>query len=100
MNRNRPQRGGFFVPGVLRAMRRPSFAGQSCIIVGVSRMIDHSDFSVVVKEMARSPKSWGWEIYRAGRKSPIERSDAFFATMTEADRAGKASLRLLLSEYP
>jgi hypothetical protein len=50
--------------------------------------------------MARSPKSWGWEIYRAGRKSPIERSDAFFATMTEADRAGKASLRLLLSEYP
>jgi hypothetical protein len=69
-------------------------------MVGVARMIDHSDFSVVVKEMARSPKSWGWEIYRAGRKSPIERSDAFFATMTEADRAGKASLRLLLSEYP
>jgi hypothetical protein len=25
---------------------------------------------------------------------------AFFETMTEADRAGKVALRLLLSEYP
>ena len=39
------------------------------------------------------------DIYRAGRTSPIERSEAFFETMGEANRAGKAALRLLLSEY-
>jgi len=63
-------------------------------------MVDHADFSVVVKNLAPPPKSWRWEIYRAGRTSPIERSKAFFATMTEAHRAGKAALGLLLSEYP
>jgi hypothetical protein len=63
-------------------------------------MIDHTDFSVVVKKnRASSPKSWRWEIYRAGRTSPIERSEAFFETMGEANRVGRAALRLLLSEY-
>ena len=62
-------------------------------------MINHADFSVVVKNRAPPPKSWRWEIYRAGRTSPIERSEAFFETMGEANRAGKAALRLLLSEY-
>lgn len=63
-------------------------------------MIDHADFSVVVKNRAPLPKSWRWEIYRAGRTSPIERSEAFFETMAEASRAGKRALELLLSEYP
>jgi hypothetical protein len=63
-------------------------------------MFDHTDFSVVVKNRAPPPKSWRWEIYRAGRTSPIEHSEAFFASMTEAQRAGKVALRLLLSEYP
>ena len=63
-------------------------------------MIDHADFSVVVKNRAPPPKPWRWEIYRAGRTSPIERSEAFFETMTEAKRAGKVALGLLLSEYP
>jgi hypothetical protein len=63
-------------------------------------MIDHADFSVVVTNRAPPPKPWRWEIYRAGRTSPIEHSKAFFATMTEASRAGKAALGLLLSEYP
>jgi hypothetical protein len=62
-------------------------------------MIEHEDFSVVVKHRASPPKSWRWEIYRAGRTSPIERSEAFFESMTEANRAGKVALRLLLSEY-
>jgi hypothetical protein len=62
-------------------------------------MINHADFSVVVKNKAPPPKSWRWEIYRAGRTSPIERSETFFETMGEANRAGKAALRLLLSEY-
>jgi len=62
-------------------------------------MIDHTDFSVVVKQRAPLPKSWRWEIYRAGRMSQIEYSEVFFESVTEANRAGKAALRLLLSEY-
>jgi hypothetical protein len=62
-------------------------------------MIDHEDFSVVVKHRALPPKSWRWEIYRAGRSSPIEHSKVFFESMTEASRAGKAALRLLLNEH-
>jgi hypothetical protein len=60
----------------------------------------YADFSVVVKDRADSPKTWQWEIHRAGRNSPIERSKAFFATATEANRAGNAALSLLLSEFP
>lgn len=63
-------------------------------------MIEHVDFSVVVKSNAPQPKPWQWEVYRAERNSPIERSRVFFATATEADRAGKAALRSLLSDYP
>jgi hypothetical protein len=62
-------------------------------------MIDHLDFSVVVKSRAKPPKQWKWEIYRAGRTSPIQQSADCFDTMTEAGRAGKAALKLLLSEY-
>jgi hypothetical protein len=62
-------------------------------------MIDHEDFSVVVKSRAKPPKQWKWEIYRAGRTSPIQQSVDSFDTMTEAGRAGKAALKLLISEY-
>jgi hypothetical protein len=31
--------------------------------------------------------------------SPIDYSEIFFDSVTEANRAGKAALRLLLSEY-
>ena len=62
-------------------------------------MIEHSDFSVVVKNRAPLPKPWRWEIYRAGRSSPIEHSAIYFESMTEANRAGKTALGLLLSEY-
>ncbi len=63
-------------------------------------MIDHSDFPVIVKQSAPRPRSWRWEIYRAGRTSPIERSKVLFDSVTEATRAGKVALSLLLSEYP
>jgi hypothetical protein len=63
-------------------------------------MIDHEDFSVVVKHRAPPPKSWRWEIYRAGRTSAIDHSEVYFESMTEANRAGKAALRQMLSEYP
>ena len=60
--------------------------------------IDHIDFSVVVKNRGRPPKPWRWEIYRAGRRSPIGQSEAFFESMTQASREGKQALKLLLSE--
>ncbi len=61
-------------------------------------MIDHEDFSVVVKNRAHPPKPWRWEIYRAGRTSPIGHSQIYFESMSEASRAGKAALKLMLSE--
>jgi hypothetical protein len=63
-------------------------------------MTGHPDFSIVVKERGRPPKPWKWEIYRAGRKSPIKQSDVYFGTVTEANRAGRKALSLLLSECP
>ena len=62
-------------------------------------MIEATDFSVVVKNRARPPKPWRWEIYRAGRSSPISQSAVHFESMTEAGRAGKTALSLFLSEY-
>jgi hypothetical protein len=64
----------------------------------IAAMIDHEDFSVVVKNRAHPPKPWRWEIYRAGRTSPIEHSQIYFESMSEASRAGKAALKLMLSE--
>lgn len=58
--------------------------------------LDQSDYSVVVKHRAPAPKSWRWEIYRAGRPSAIEQSAVYFQTMTSASRAGKEALRQLL----
>ena len=42
---------------------------------------DRTDYSVVVKNRARPPKAWRWEIYRAERSSPIKRSLVYFDTM-------------------
>jgi len=63
-------------------------------------MIDHADFSLVVKQSKPGQKLWRWEIYRAGRTSPIERSKVLFDSVKDASRAGKAALSLLLSEFP
>jgi hypothetical protein len=62
-------------------------------------VLDHLDFSVVVKCRSKPPKQWRWEIYRAGRASPIQQSADCFELMSEASRAGKSALKLLLSEY-
>jgi hypothetical protein len=61
--------------------------------------LGHKDFSVIVHQRAPSPKPWRWEIYRQGRKSPIEISKVFFETLSEASRAGERALASLLSEY-
>jgi hypothetical protein len=62
-------------------------------------MTDHLDFSVVVKNRGRLPTPWKWEIYRAGRNSPVKQSELYFSTVAEATRAGRKALSLFLSEY-
>ena len=62
-------------------------------------MTDHSDFSVVVKNRGGLPSPWKWEIYRAGRSSPVEQSEVYFSTVAEANRAGRKALSLFLSEH-
>jgi hypothetical protein len=62
-------------------------------------VIDHTDFSVVVKQRGRLPDPWKWEIYRAGRATPVDQSKAFFNTATQASHAGKKALRLFLSQF-
>jgi hypothetical protein len=56
------------------------------------------DYSVVVKNRAPPPNSWRWEIYRAGRSSPIGQSQNFFPTAASASKAGKAALKQLLAK--
>src|SRR6185312_10280987 len=69
-------------------------------LLPVCFMLQHEDFAVVVKNRAKPPKPWRWEIYRAGRASPVNRSTESFATVGDATRAGKKALQLFLSECP
>jgi len=59
---------------------------------------DDTDYSVVVKNRAPPPNSWRWEIYRAGRKSPVGQSSVLFPTKAAASKAGKAALKQLLAK--
>jgi hypothetical protein len=59
-----------------------------------------TDFSVVIKNRASLPKPWRWEIYRAGRNSPIECSSVLYESMTAARRAGNEALKQLLTDFP
>jgi hypothetical protein len=61
-------------------------------------LFDQTDFSVVVKNRAPPPNPWRWEIYRAGRRSPIQQSQTYFDTMALANRAGKEALKQLLEK--
>jgi hypothetical protein len=61
---------------------------------------DRTDYSVVVKNRAPPPSSWKWEIYRAGRSSPVKQSSVYFHTVVTANRAGKEALQQLLDKLP
>jgi hypothetical protein len=65
---------------------------------GMTMPIEQTDYSVVVKRRAPPPNSWRWEIYRAGRRSPIEQSSVYFETMTMASKAGKEALKQFLDK--
>jgi len=66
----------------------------------MSSLFDQTDFSVVVKHRASPPKPWRWEIYRAGRTSPIECSSVRYETVEAANKAGKEALKQFLTEFP
>jgi hypothetical protein len=60
--------------------------------------LERTDFSVVVKNRARMPKPWRWEIYRAGRQSPIAHSKQLFHSRSTANLEGKAALDQMLKK--
>lgn len=59
---------------------------------------DPTDYSVVVKHRAPPPNPWRWEIYRAGRTSPVERSLIYFQSRGTASLAGQKALAQLLDK--
>jgi hypothetical protein len=62
----------------------------------VTSKFDRTDYSVAVKSRGTPPNPWKWEIYRAGRSSPIKQSPESFPSMAMANRAGKEALKRLL----
>jgi len=83
MSRGGPDNGG--IAGVSSTMTTPP-------------RYECTDYSVVVKNRAPPPKSWRWEIYRAGNASPIKVSAIYFDTVAAARRSGKEALRQLLGK--
>ena len=60
--------------------------------------LERADYSVVVKNRARMPKPWRWEIYRAGRQSPIAHSEQLFGSRSTASLEGTAALDEMLKK--
>jgi hypothetical protein len=59
---------------------------------------DRTDYSVVVKNRARLPRPWRWEIYRAGRQSPVAHSLEYFDLRSAAILEGRAALGRLMEK--
>lgn len=60
-------------------------------------MVDHVDFSVVVKQRGRPPFPWRWEIYRAGRNTPEIKG--FLWDRDRSQPRWKDGAKLFLSEF-
>ena len=59
---------------------------------------DPTDYSIVVKSRAPLPKPWRWEIYCAGKRQPIQRSEVLFESREKASATGKEALARLLEK--
>lgn len=64
----------------------------------MSNKFDPTDYSFVVKRRGNPQKPWRWEIYRAGKSGPLERSPVFFESMAEAAKEGKNALGYYLAK--
>lgn len=60
--------------------------------------LDPTDFSFVVKRCGSSSRPWRWEIYRAGKSDPLERSAVLFESMAQAAKEGKKALADFLAK--
>jgi len=59
---------------------------------------EDNDFSLVIQNPASQADAWHWEIFRMGRKSPIQRSSGSFKTQATATTAGNAAFRRLMTD--
>jgi len=59
---------------------------------------DRDDYAVVVKLRGDPPRPWRWEIYCAGKRLPVERSEHLFASRGAAQASGKAALTRLIDK--
>ena len=75
-----------------------AFFGDRAHMFAMSKNFDPTDYSVVVKNRAPLPKPWRWEIYCAGKRQPIQRSDIFFESREQASSTGKEALKNLLEK--
>ena len=64
----------------------------------MTRELDPTDYSFVVKRRGTPPKAWRWEIYRAGKSDAVMRSPVFFESMAQAAKEGKKALADFLAE--
>jgi hypothetical protein len=80
------------------AFRLLAFFGRRAHMCAMSKNFDPTDYSVVVKNRAPLPKPWRWEIYCAGKRQPIQRSDIFFESREQASSTGKEALKNLLEK--
>ena len=72
--------------------------GAAALARAVREEFNPADYSVVVKRRASPPKPWRREIYCACKSVPVERSQVFFESMTEAAKSGKKALAHLLAK--
>jgi len=65
----------------------------------MEEIFDATDYKVAVKKRgAHNAKPWRWEIYRAGRSTPVFKSEKDYGSMTEATREGRNGLARFLAE--
>ena len=64
--------------------------------VNMSRQLDPVDNSMAVRLNRKPTNSWQWEIYCAGKSTPVRRSLVHFNTMGAGTRTGKAALKQFL----
>jgi hypothetical protein len=70
----------------------------SAMSATVDTGFDPDDFSFVVKMRGGPEKPWVWEIHRAGKSGPVERSPVFYKSMAEAAKDGKKALARILKQ--
>jgi len=80
--------------------RRWRSVGGGRTVQTMGNRFDQTDFSVVVKKRAPPPKTVEVGDLSGWSNSPIECSSVRYETVEAANRAEKAALKQLLTEFP